>query len=131
MDEQRKKVDGSATWDGYELDIAVSLSGLECLIAAFDGPEYGSLEFIQSTNDSVGVDSIIVVLGDGYLVLTVSNKVATISGEGRFFLLLAESLRNLATVWREGGRQHIHFDPSSDVLLLSPNSEAFIVGPIG
>lgn len=118
----------SATWDGHELDFSMSMSGLldfqECIRAQAWGAY--SLD-VTHTEGLVSVSAIEIRREQGRLKLIVESNRVLIVGGDQAMSLLADNMAGLFGLWAAGGEQHFHFDPSSDQLLLEPDSEAFIL----
>ena len=111
-------------WDGNELDISIGVDGLPSLInwcksasgrvvlASAQGSSLGGLELREE---------------QGRLLVRIDGSTATILGSNDSFALLARNLTRLLSDWEGGALKHVHFEPSTDSLLMDPTSEALIV----
>lgn len=130
MTNKGHRIDASAFWDGCELDLTASKRGLLELTSILRSHEYGLYELMHEPRIGAScVSSIDIESREGRLVLTVIGEVARLSGDQEALSLLAKNLENLRLLWSKEDMQHFHFDPSSDSLLMSPESEAFMIGP--
>ena len=112
-----------ATWDGCELDMSMSLSGLSELTDCFRKFAYGTYQFgAGSSPSSSAVTTMDVQPGEGKLRLALSQGRASFVGSKEAMSLLADNMAGLLSLWAAGGDQHFHFDPSSDQLLLKHDS---------
>ena len=122
-------LEAAANWDGRELEIATTPKGLAQLSevlrhAPSDMRRFSTLP----TSEEGRIRLIEVQSGSGLLSLRIDGDIAVFTGSVESFALLARNLENLSAQWQQGRIDHFHFDPSSDTLLLDPDSEAFIFG---
>jgi len=130
MSEIQGQIDACAHWDGRELSYATSKRGLLEFVSILRSECYGVYQLKRKSSfpDCITLASIEIKLNDDRLLLTVDNQWAILSGNKVSLSLLADNLEFLRLQWSKNGNQHLHFDPSSNPFLLSPNSEAFVVG---
>lgn len=121
-----------ATWDGGELDFSMSMGGLSELTHCFKDFAYGTyqLESTSAVRDS-DVAMIDIRHGEERLRVSFEQDRVLFIGNTDAMSLLADNMAGLLSLWAAGGDQHFHFDPASDHLLLDPDSEAFILSPLG
>ena len=125
-------VDIHANWNGNELDILASPQGLLELVSLLRSGEGGSFKiktgaYLGGTSNLSYID---IERSKSLLLLKVSGPSATLSGDDNALSLFAKNLENLRLMWAKGGEQHFHFDPESNPILMAPESDAFVVGPV-
>lgn len=120
-----------ATWDGYELDFTMSMDGLSELINCFREFTCGTYQLgLTSVEGDSAVIMMEVRCGEGRLRVSVEHREVLFVGNKESMSLLVDNMEVLLSMWATGGGQHYHFNPSSDLLLLEPDSEAFILSPL-
>lgn len=132
MTKARKLNGVGATWDGCELDFAMSIGGLSEMTSCF---REVACDTYQLADESVASDSTVTMMevrqGEERLRVSLEHSRVLFVGSKEAMSLLADNMEGLLSLWAAGGEQHFHFDPSSDQLLLEPDSEAFIFSPLG
>jgi len=130
MTKARRINEVDAIWDGRELDFAMSIDGLSELKSCFREFAYGTYHLAHS---SIVSDSAVTMMeirhGEEKLRVSLEPGKVVFTGNKKAMLLLADNMETLLNLWAAGGKQHFHFDPSSNQLLLEPDSEAFILSP--
>lgn len=117
------------TWDGSELDFSMTMGGLLELLGCFREVANGTYQLDIPSAERTDLCAIEIRHGEGRLKVSLEGGRVLFTGGEKAMSLLADNMDGLLSSWAAGCDQHFHFDPSSDQLLLEPDSEAFILSP--